>query len=149
MGELAVFSRTTQKSMEIVKRVQEETNIDDPHKAFQAMKVALQTLRDRIPVEEAVNLGAQLPNLVAGFYYDGWKPAATPTKERTLQDFLDNIREYLSQVDPQLDAEHTVRGVFKVLTNIVSEGEIEDILKTLPREIRELWPQTAEEKVNK
>lgn len=144
MSELAVFQSTTQKSMEFVKRVQQEANIEDPHKAFQAMRATLTTLRDRIPIEEAVDLGAQLPNLIAGFYYEGWKPSATPTKERDLNEFLDPIREYLSEVDPQLDAEHSARGVLQVLSEIISEGEIEDIMKTLPAEIRSLWPEPTE-----
>lgn len=141
MGKLSVFDRTTQKSEILVNKVQKYTNIEDSHKAFQAMRVSLQALRDRIPTEEAVHLGAQLPNLIAGFYYDGWKPSSTPTKERTLQEFLNPIREQLNEIDPQLDAEHSVRGVFRVLNEVVSEGEIEDILKALPAELRELWPE--------
>lgn len=146
MAELSIFNRTTQKSMELIQRVQEEANIEDTHNAFQAMRATLKALRDRIPMEEAVDLGAQLPNLIAGFYYEGWKPSSTPNKDRSQQEFLDRIRDYISEVDPQLDAEHSVRGVFRVLYEEISEGEIEDILKTLPSELRQLWP---EQKINK
>lgn len=141
MAELSVFSKTTQKSMEFVRDVKREINVEDTHKAFQAMKVVLHALRDRIPVEEAVDLGSQFPNLIAGFYYDGWKPGATPTKERSVEQFLDRIRKNLTKVDPQINAEHSARGVFKVLSEHVSEGEIEDVIKTLPSDIRELWPK--------
>ncbi|MFI8891646.1 DUF2267 domain-containing protein [Streptomyces paradoxus] len=34
----------------------------------------LHPLRDRLPVETAVQFGAQLPTLVRGVYYDGWRP---------------------------------------------------------------------------
>lgn len=141
MAELSIFAKTTQKSMEIIKRVQEEAHIEDEHNAFQAMRATLKALRDRIPVEEAVNLGAQLPNLIAGYYYEGWKPSATPKKDRTQQEFLDRIRDYLPDMNTQIDAEHAARGVFKVLREVVSEGEIDDILKTLPEELRELFPE--------
>lgn len=139
MAELSIFNRTTQKTMEIIKLVQDEANIDDQHKAFQALRITLNTLRDRIPPDEAADLGAQLPNLLAGFYYEGWKPSTTPNKDRRKEDFLNRVREYLNEADPQLDAEHCVRCVFTVLRDIISKGEIEDILKTLPSELRDLW----------
>ena len=40
-----------------------------PHKAYLALRTVLHALRDRLTVEEAVQLGAQLPMLVRGFYY--------------------------------------------------------------------------------
>lgn len=145
MAELSIFTKTTQKSMELVKRVQKEAHLDDEHKAFQAMRATLKALRDRIPVEEAADLGAQLPILITGYFYEGWKPAATPTKERTQQEFLDRIRDYLPELNTQIDAEHAARSVFKVLQEVISEGEIEDILKTLPEELRTLWPEEVKQ----
>lgn len=145
MAEVSIFAKTTQKSMEMIKRVQEETHIEDERKAFQALRATLKALRDRITVEEAANLGAQLPNLIAGYYYEGWRPAATPKKDRSQEEFLDRIRKYLSDLNYELDAEHSARGVFRVLQKEISEGEIEDILKTLPEELRELWPERAKQ----
>lgn len=148
MAELSIFAKTTQKSMEMIKRVQEEAHIEDKHNAFQAMRATLKALRDRIPVEEAADLGAQLPNLIAGYYYEGWKPAATPKKDRSQQEFLDRIQDYLPDMNNQIDAEHAARSVFKVLQEEISEGEIEDILKTLPDEIRELFPEEVKQDVS-
>ncbi len=144
MTGLSTFDSTVQKSMKLISRVQEEARIEDKHKAFQALRITLQTLRDRLTVDEAAHIGAQLPNLIKGYYYEGWKPSTTPTKIRTRDEFLQQIRDYLQNVDPTLDAEHSVRSVFKVLSHQISEGQIGDVLHALPEELRELWPQHEE-----
>jgi uncharacterized protein (DUF2267 family) len=46
-------------------------------------------------VEEAVHLAAQLPMLVRGFYYEGWRPALAPNEEETPADFFARVRESL------------------------------------------------------
>jgi uncharacterized protein (DUF2267 family) len=51
---------------------------DRPHKAYLALRTVLHALRDRLTVEEAVQLGAQLPMLVRGFYYEGWTLKGKP-----------------------------------------------------------------------
>jgi len=42
--------------------------------SYAALRAVLYPLRDRLPVETAVQFGAQLPTIVRGVYYDGWKP---------------------------------------------------------------------------
>ena len=44
-------------------------------------------------MSEAAHLGAQLPMLVRGFYYDEWKPTSTPVKFKTTQEFYDAVKE--------------------------------------------------------
>ena len=139
---LTEFNSTVQKSMEYVSEVSTKADIHDKHKALQALRGTLMALRDRMPIGEAVHLGAQLPTLLTGFYYEGWK-YSKPEKDRTQDEFLDHIREYLSDVDPVLDAEHIARAVFTILNEKISDGEIEDILKTLPEELQDLWPEEA------
>lgn len=51
--------------------------------AYNALRAVLHALRDRLPPDVAVHLGAQLPMLVRGIYYEGWYMAGKPTKERT------------------------------------------------------------------
>lgn len=138
---LSVFDSTVQKSMQYVSELSIKADIHDKHKALQALRATLQALRDRMPIAEAVHLGAQLPNLLTGFYYEGWKFSKTPKKDRTKEEFLEHIREYLEDVDPVLDAEHIARSVFTILSEKVSDGEIEDIQKVMPEELRDLWPE--------
>ncbi|HEX6981966.1 MAG TPA: DUF2267 domain-containing protein [Balneolaceae bacterium] len=140
---LSVFDTTVQKSMKIVDDVSMKANIYDRHKAFQALRATLQTLRDRLPVNEAVHLAAQLPVLLTGFYYENWKPSSVPKKDCTKDEFLDHIRSYMQDVDPRLDAEHSARAVFAVLSKNVSAGEIDEVKQALPKELRDLWEKEA------
>ena len=108
-------------------------------RAYHALRVVLHALRDRLTVEEAVQLGAQLPMLVRGFYYEGWNPAGKPAKAHRAE-FLDTIRSgFRPQEDA--DAERIARAVFKVVAAHISEGEIRDVKQILPKDLRALWPR--------
>jgi len=60
----------------------------------------LHATRDRLPVEEVAQLGAQLPMLLRGSYYEGWVPARAPLKERRREQFLARIEEELRPIRP-------------------------------------------------
>ena len=64
-----------------------------PNKAYLALRTVLHALRDRLTVEEAVDLGAQLPMLIRGLYYEGWTLKGKPHKERTKADFLIHVKK--------------------------------------------------------
>jgi uncharacterized protein (DUF2267 family) len=83
-------------------------------------------------------LGAQLPMLMRGLYYEGWTPTGKPDNVRHKADFLAPIRDYF-QDDWDVEPEEIARAVFKVLTTHISAGEIEDIKRLFPKELRELW----------
>jgi len=95
--------------------------------------------RDRLTVEEVAQLGAQLPMLVRGFYYEGWDPTGKPLKERHKEQFLARIAQEMRS-DESTDPERVARAVFAVLAKRVSEGEIQDVKHVLPGDIRHLWP---------
>jgi uncharacterized protein (DUF2267 family) len=123
---------------EWLKNVMQELEWDDRHRAYHAMRAVLHTLRDRLPVNEAVDLGAQLPMIIRGLYYEGWRPADKPVRERSREEFLAHVTDAFL-FDVEADSEQIVRAVFKVLSARVSPGEIEDIKQTLPGAVRELW----------
>jgi len=141
MTAFPVFDTTIQKTMIIIDEVSTQGKFHDREQAFKALRGTLLTLRDRLPVNLTAQIGAQLPILLSGFYYEGWKPAATPKKDRSQDEFLKHIDDYLSDKAPDLNSTHVAKTVFKVLSNHISEGEVEDILKALPEELRELWPE--------
>jgi uncharacterized protein (DUF2267 family) len=103
------------------------------------LRTALHALRDRLTVEEAVHLGAQLPILIRGVYYDGWTLTGKPVKERHKSDFLNHIARAFRD-DETVDPEKVMRAVFKVLNRHISKGEIEDVKHIMPKTLQELWP---------
>ncbi len=136
------FGRTVQKTNEWLHELRTDLGWDDQHRAYAALKAVLHALRDRLTLEEAVELGAQLPMLVRGFYYEGWRPAGKPSKERHLDEFLAHVGSELGRtVEPELD--QVVEAVFRLLDHRVTAGEIEDVKGILPAEIRALWPEYA------
>jgi uncharacterized protein (DUF2267 family) len=139
MTGLDVFDRTIHKTNNWLNELMEVLGWHDRHKAYLALRVTLHALRDRLTLEEVAQLGAQLPMLIRGFYYEGWDPAGKPLKERHREEFLAGIEEQFSG-DDQVDAEQVARAIFSVLSDRVTEGEIEDVKHVLPAELRELWP---------
>jgi uncharacterized protein (DUF2267 family) len=148
---LEVFDETIQKTNIWLKEIVQALG-PDRRRAYQTLRAVLHCLRDRLTVEETVQLGAQLPMLVRGFYYEGWVPTGKPKKIRSRDEFLGRISERLPSaqlIDPEVAARVSVqlinpevaaRVVFQVLENHVSPGEIGDVVATLPQEIRTLWP---------
>lgn len=143
MTGLDIFDATLQKTIPWVNELAQELGWENKHQVFQGLRATLHALRDRLTVEEAAHLGAQLPILLGGFYYENWRPGATPTKDRTKDAFLNHIRDYFRNINPDVDVESVVRAVFKILAQRVSRGEIADVIHMMPPALRELWPDAV------
>ncbi|GAB4249869.1 MAG: DUF2267 domain-containing protein [Thermoleophilia bacterium] len=135
---LDAFDSTVQKTNVWLTELQEKLALENRKSAYAALRAVLHTLRDRLPVEEAVQLGAQLPMLVRGLYYEGWTPAGKPEKTDR-EEFLRKVADQVVMSGP-VDPERLTRGVFELLAEKVSEGEIEDVASSLPKSIRQMWP---------
>lgn len=135
-----IFDGTLQKTQIWLNEIMFELDWQEhPQKAYLALRTVLHALRDRLTVEEAVQLGAQLPMLVRGFYYEGWTLKGKPRKERHKEDFLDHIKAAFKS-DVTVRPESVARAVFKVLARHASAGEIEDVKHILPKSLLEMWP---------
>jgi uncharacterized protein (DUF2267 family) len=140
MTGLDVWDKALHTANDWLKDLMFELGTEDRHHAYLALRATLQALRDRMSVEEAAQLGAQLPMLVRGFYYDGWSPAGKPLKERHQEQFLAHIQRQFGR--DQVDTETIARAVFKMLSFRITKGEIQDIKGILPKELAALWPVT-------
>jgi uncharacterized protein (DUF2267 family) len=138
-----VFDSTLQKTNSWLNDIMQELGWEDERqRAYLALRSVLHALRDRLTVEEALDLGAQLPMLIRGFYYEGWKITGKSLKERHREEFLAHIKHDFRN-DERMDPEAITRAVFAVIARHASAGEIEDIKRILPAELRELWNAEA------
>jgi len=136
-----LFNGTLQKTQIWLNDLMAELDWQEkPDKAYFALRTVLHALRDRLTVEEAVQLGAQLPMLVRGFYYEGWTLKDKPHRERHKEDFLAHIKEAFKG-DVTVRPESIARAVFRVLEIHTSDGEIEEVKHMLPKPLLELWPK--------
>lgn len=113
------------------------------HVAWHALGAVLRVLRDRLPIELGAHLGAQLPLLVRGLYYDQFQPAGIPERLRTEEEFLSRVSDDLSGTRP-VDARDAARAVFAVLNRHVTPELVEKVEDALPEAIRRLWPAPGE-----
>ena len=135
---VGALDETVQKSQCWLKELTEIGHFQDEAQAYHAMRAVLHALRDRLTVAETAHLASELPMLVRGFYYEGWKPSRSPRKDRTRQQFVDHVIQGLRGGE-HIDPVHAIQCVFTLLERKISSGEIRDVQRMLPEEIRELW----------
>jgi uncharacterized protein (DUF2267 family) len=84
---LEIFDTTLQKTHVWLNDVMHKLGWQDERpRAYLALRTVLHALRDRLPVEEATHLGAQLPMLIRGFYYENY-PSISPSRSGTKRSF--------------------------------------------------------------
>jgi uncharacterized protein (DUF2267 family) len=134
---LDVFDKTLQTTNiwlnEITDRIGPDRQV-----AWKVLATVLHKLRDRLPVELAAHLGAQLPLLVRGIYYDQFEPAHMPGDCRTPEEFRAEVAEGLTDIRP-VDPDEAIAAVFAVLDRHLSEGQLAKVRHALPKGLRMAW----------
>jgi uncharacterized protein (DUF2267 family) len=137
---VSAFDQTLEKTNAWLRDLRKELGWMDSDRTYHALRAVLHALRDRLTVEEAANLGAQLPLLLRGCYYEGWRPGRNPVRDRTAEQFLAHVADEF-RGDPLLDYEEIVEAVFYTLEKHITTGEVQDVKANLPAEVRKLWPE--------
>jgi uncharacterized protein (DUF2267 family) len=136
----AAFSSTIEKTNSVLKEIEEAYGwpTERRQQSYDALRAVLHTLRDRLTVEEAVDLGAQLPMLIRGLYYEGWRPAKVPVKMNRAE-FLERIRqEFNFQVEGGVEL--LAQRVLQALRHYITEGEWEDVRSSMPKDLASILP---------
>lgn len=139
---LPVFDKTLQTTHIWLDQIMERIG-PDRQIAWKVLSTVLHKLRDRMPVDASAHLGAQLPLLVRGVYYDQYRPAEQPTDCRTREEFVSEVAEWLADVRP-VDPEEAIAAVFDVLSRNIDAGQVEKVKGVLPKPIREMWAEAEE-----
>lgn len=108
-------------------------------RAHRLLRSVLHTLRDWLTEAEMADLSAQLPTLVRGIYFEGWKPLDAPARARRKVDFIERIQRDMSN-DPLDDPDRAIAAVFQLLDRHLDEGEIEQARNSMKEALRKLWP---------
>lgn len=140
MNEMAMtlFGATVEKTCEWINELIRETRLPSPERAYGALRAVLHAVRDRVMVDEAVDFGAQLPMLVRGFYYEGWRPTGRPLKYRHKEEFLNQVGALCPWLT-ESEREPIVRAVFNVIARHVTGGEFQQVVNQLPEDVRGIW----------
>ena len=138
----ATIARAVQQTQVWLKELCDNGDLAGTDEAIAVLRVVLHQLRDRLTLEEAVDLGAQLPIIVRGIYYEGWQPRKALLKVQTRHQFVEEMT--LRHFPNAVPAERAVRDVFALLAHHCDPGEIADVIAQLPGELKELWPTSAQ-----
>jgi uncharacterized protein (DUF2267 family) len=133
---LAVFDKTLQTTHIWLNEIADQLGPDRQH-AWKVLSVVLHKLRDRLPLGVSAHLGAQLPLLIRGVYYDQFQPARQPT-DCDLDEFIDEVDEWLADARPT-DPRDAIAAVFQVLSRHIPAGAIAKVQDSLPRRLRAFW----------
>jgi len=135
---LRSLDRSVIETIEWLKEVKQELLYEDEQDAYQGIRAVLHALRDRLGVQQAAKLAAQMPMVLSGLFYEGWNPAGKPEKIRSSEEFRSRVAEGLPE-DKKEEAGLIIKAVFKTMDGRISGGEMEDIKSNLPDNFEEFF----------
>lgn len=136
---LDVFDKTLQITNHWFNEIMEEVG-PNRQVAWKVLNAVLHKLRDRLTVDLAAHLGAQLPMLVRGAYYDQYEPSRQPERWSSMQEFIAEVNQAMSGIRPT-DPRLAIAAVFGVLSRHLAEGQIVTVRDSLPKAVRSAWEE--------
>ncbi len=135
---IATLDYAPQVVAEWLNLLQEDLGWPDRSRAYLLLRETLHAVRDFLTVDEAADLSAQLPLLIRGIFFDGWVPAKTPARLRSVDDFLDRVTKAFAS-DPLTEPHVAVAAVFSLLRRQISPGEYRQVAWAMRKPLRDLW----------
>ncbi|GAA2212042.1 DUF2267 domain-containing protein [Nonomuraea monospora] len=136
----APFNRTVDKTNRVLREIEEAHGWtpERRNQSYAALRAVLHALRDRLSVDESAHLAAQLPLLIRGIYYDGWRPSIVPVKTHR-EEFLARVCGELA-FELEESEEELVKEVLHALRRHISDGEWEDVRSAMPKDLASILP---------
>lgn len=135
---LEVFDSTLQTTHVWLDEIMGELDVDRKV-AWHVLGAVLRTIRDRVPIGLAVHLGAQLPLIVRGLYYDQFRPEDIPDESRSYEEFAARLGLELATLQRLIVPRDAIRAVCATQSRHVSGGQVEKVIHALPEPVREDW----------
>jgi uncharacterized protein (DUF2267 family) len=142
--EVTLFEESTQKTRLWLDELAEELGRPgDQRYAMRVLRGFLHTLRDRLPVPETAHLAAQLPELLRGVFYEGWRPTTLPQRYHDLDTFLVRVVDR-GQLAGETEAAYAAEAAARVMRRHVGAGEMNKVRAVLPHDIVALLEGTTQ-----
>lgn len=137
--------KTTQETQEWFNDLSARDPFENHEQAYSFFRAVIHAVRDRLTAEEAAHLASQLPMLMQGIYWEGWRPALAPNDFKTEEEFLDRVKLSLrgDKESPGLDVKAGAVTVLAFLADRVDSGQMHHVTHQLPQQIRDLFPEKA------
>jgi uncharacterized protein (DUF2267 family) len=136
---LEIWDASIQRTNVWLKELMQELNSTDHRKTYLILRSVLHTLRDHLPINEAVYLGEQLPMLIRGMYFEHWNVTRQPLELRDGNDFFIAVARDMAREGETSNAETATRAVFRLLDRKATDGEIDDLERVIPGILLDLW----------
>jgi len=135
---LTTIDHAPQVVAEWLNLLQDDLGWADRGRAYRLLRETLHAIRDFLTVDEAADLSAQLPLVVRGIFFEGWTPAKTPARDRSVDDFLDRVMRSFAD-NPLIEPDVAVAAVFSLLRRQISPGEYDQVAWAMRKPLRDLW----------
>ena len=139
-SNISSLDRAVTNAVEIIDEVQDELGWESKDKTYQATKAVLQSVRDRLQIEEVIHLSANLPLILKGMMMDGYTLKNKPERIRDLEGFLELVQaNYDATMHDMINPEDAVVVVLNVLNDHIGGGELCKVAANMPAPIQRMF----------
>jgi uncharacterized protein (DUF2267 family) len=131
-----LFNETINHTQDWLREICCDLGSFDLRDGYHAMRAVFSVLREHLPIEETAHFSAQLPVLVRGVFFDGWRPTHH-VRARSVEEFEARVRDALAGTRP-VDAHKACQAVLGAICRHVTRGELEDVRACLPGTVKDL-----------
>lgn len=118
----------------------------DRNTAARVTRAVLQAVRDRLPVDDAIEFAQGLPMALKGLFIDQYDVSRAPVLIRNSEDFINFVRlknrfSAITDFHSPYDVIRALHAVFYVLERHMDLGQVQQIKGLLPKDIVHLIEQ--------
>ncbi len=138
----AKFEEYAQDAKRFIETVARELGTPgDADHAYRVTQAVLQSIRNHIPLEESMEMIAQLPMILKAMYVNGWRISKERRRYQSRDELLTAVcreADRTEHADFQQNCKAAVQAVLRTIRIYVDADELVDVRGQMPDEVAEL-----------
>src|SRR5207248_544841 len=131
---LETFDRSIHATNLWLKEISKELAVER-QVAWRSLGVILRVLRDRLTVDDAAHLAAQLPLMIRGAFYEQYRPVVQPDAIRSRQEFIARVADGLAGGGKPVIPERAAKAPLGAVERHLAEHGTAQVRHALPEAI--------------